>query len=153
MRSLAMASWLGTMLLAAPAVAEDCADWNSERFFANVTVEEVVGCLHAGADANAQDEGGVTPLHLAARFNPSDAVIRALIDAGANLNLRDKTGRAPLHLAAWQMHLAARYNTNPAVLAVLLAAGADPDAQGESDATPLHCGRPGTTAFRRFSPS
>ena len=130
MRSLAMTSWLGTMLLAVPAVADDCADWNSERFFANVTVEEVVGCLHAGADANARDEAGVTPLHLAARFNPSDAVIRALIEAGADLNLRDRPGRTPLHLAAWQ-------NSSTAVVAALIEAGADLNEPNDRGWTPI----------------
>ena len=130
MRSLVMASWLGTMLLAATAVAEDCADWNSERFFANAAVKEVVGCLHAGADANARDEGGVTPLHLAARLNPSDAVIRALINAGADLNLRDKTGRAPLHLAAWK-------NPGAAVVEALIDAGADPNEPNDRGWTPI----------------
>ncbi len=66
MRGLAMVSWLGLMLLAAPAVAGDCEDWHAERFFARATVENVVACLNAGADPNARNETGATALHLAA---------------------------------------------------------------------------------------
>ena len=40
MRGLAMVSWLGLMLLAAPAVAGDCEDWHAERFFARATLLE-----------------------------------------------------------------------------------------------------------------
>ena len=131
MRSLAMTSWLGTMLLAVPAVAEDCAGWNSERFFASASVEEVVGCLHAGADPNEPNDTGATALHLAARLNPSAAVIRALIDAGADLSLRDKPGRAPLHLAAWK-------NPSAAVVEALIEAGAYPNEANDRGWTPLY---------------
>ena len=116
---------------AAPAAAGGCEDWTSEQFFAGATVEEVAACLNAGANPNARNESGATALHLAARFNPSEAVIGALIDAGADLHLRDSPGRAPLHLAAWR-------NPSVAVIEALIDAGADPNMPNDRGLAPLH---------------
>src|SRR4030095_17034711 len=51
-----------------------------------------------GADPNAVDIGGVTPLHRAARTRSLPAV-RALLDGGANPRQPNKSGSTPLHLA------------------------------------------------------
>ena len=51
--------------------------------------------LDAGADLKARDRLGVTPLHWAAGFNESLAIITALLDAGADLKARDKDGETP----------------------------------------------------------
>ncbi len=74
-------------------------DWASEQFFRSATVEEVVARLNAGANPNARNDTGGTALHLAARFNPSGTVIRALIDAGADPNAPNDRGWTPLDLA------------------------------------------------------
>ena len=126
-----MVGWLGTMLLAAPVVAENCADWNSERFFASAAVEEVVGCLHAGADANARDDRGFTPLHLAAQ-NSSAAVIRALTA------LTDADPNEPNDTGGTALHLAARLNPSAAVIEALIDVGADPNLRDEGGRAPLH---------------
>ncbi len=73
--------------------------------------------LEHGADLNARDRFGQTPLHVAAQYGY--APVKYLIDAGAELNARDKDGRTPLHLAA------AHQNTGGRDL--LIAAGADTD--------------------------
>ena len=55
--------------------------------------------LAGGADIDARDEKGLTPLHKAAAWNDV-AAIRALLDGGANVNARGDGGLTPLHLAA-----------------------------------------------------
>ena len=74
--------------------------------------------IEAGADLEAWNLHGLTPLQLAAYINPNPAVIRSLLEAGADVNARNYRGETPLHLAA-------RNNTNSAVIQVLLDAGAD----------------------------
>lgn len=75
---------------------------------------------------------GITPLHVAAFYNSSVAIV-ALIENGADPNaLTTKYDHAtPLHTAA------GRANANEAV-AVLLEYGADPNARTSSGFTPLH---------------
>ena len=56
-----------------------------------------------GADVNATDESGSTPLLEAARFGHED-ICRALIAAGANLKAKDRDGKTPLMLAVQGDH-------------------------------------------------
>ena len=55
--------------------------------------------LAVGADIDARNDDGLTPLHAAAGLNDV-AAIRALLDGGANVNARGDGGLTPLHLAA-----------------------------------------------------
>lgn len=55
--------------------------------------------LRAGADANAADKRGVTPLHRAIRTRCA-AAVRALLAHGADPRLRNGNGSPPLELAA-----------------------------------------------------
>ena len=54
--------------------------------------------IDAGADPNALDKSGVSPLHRAVRNRCSEGV-SVLIDKGANPLLMNKSGSTPLHLA------------------------------------------------------
>ena len=54
-------------------------------------------CLDHGADVNATDAGGNTPLHLAVAS--SDELVRLLVERGANVNAKDQLGRTPLDVA------------------------------------------------------
>lgn len=56
--------------------------------------------IEAGADVNAKDAWGSTPLIVAATFGKTE-VARALIDAGADLHLRNNDGATALHAAAF----------------------------------------------------
>ena len=56
-----------------------------------------------GADVNATDERGSTPLLEAARYGHED-IARVLIAAGANVNAKDKDGKTALMLAVQGNH-------------------------------------------------
>src|SRR5512135_1376415 len=55
--------------------------------------------LDRGADPRVRDNGGGTPLHLAAVFG-EEAHMRVLLAHGAEIDARDNTGMTPLHCAA-----------------------------------------------------
>ncbi len=56
----------------------------------------VTALVNAGAKVGARDErGGWTPLHLAAWFSKTPAVVAALLSAGADPAARDKAGKTP----------------------------------------------------------
>ena len=60
--------------------------------------------IEQGADVNATDDGGITPLHCAATEGHVD-VCRFLIEQGAIVHATDRDGWTPLHQAAWHGRL------------------------------------------------
>ena len=54
--------------------------------------------LAAGAEVNAVDKDGDTPLHLASRYG-REVVVGALLAAGAEVNAVDNNGKTPLDVA------------------------------------------------------
>ena len=93
--------------------------------------------LHHGADPNAIDDLGRTPLH-ASVGNPETyrydrmEVMQLLLEAKADPNIADLRGTTPLHDAA----TIPRETATP--VSLLLRAGADPMARDELGNTPLH---------------
>jgi len=92
--------------------------------------------LKAGADVNAVDVNGRTPLHFAAWQGFMDGiltirheVVQALIAGGANINQQDKIGRTPLHYASHMGY--------ERIVAALLLAGAKIEIKDNEGKTPL----------------
>jgi ankyrin repeat protein len=105
------------------------ADGNTPLLLASVYAgpEGVELLLKKGADVNAANKLGVTPLHRAAT-NYEKA--KLLVDAGANVTVKTKSGRTPLTLAA------RRYGNNQTVK-LLLDKGADAKERNDRGVTPI----------------
>lgn len=143
------------VLEAAKALVQSGADVNARDRFGNTPLHEAdVPALielyaSAGAEPDAANSQGVTPLHRACRFKFTE-VVEKLIDAGADVNARDKEGNTPLHEASAPdtsfINWVAGFEPDPddlrkneANLArLLLAHGANPRASNEDGETPLH---------------
>ena len=92
-------------------------------------IEAVKQHLAAGADVNAKESGGATPLLFAAQGGHKE-IAELLIAEGAEVNANDSTGYTPLHYAA------ARGHKETAEL--LIAKGADVNAKDNQGRTPLN---------------
>ncbi len=92
-------------------------------------VEQIAAALRAGADIDAVDENGATPLGWAASKGHTEAV-RALIRAGADVHAQAAGGQTPLTVAVAQGH--------DAILGLLIAAGADVNERITGDRAPAH---------------
>ncbi len=88
--------------------------------------------LDRGADVNARDDSGYTPLHFAARWQGNTDLAALLLERGAYVNaLTDGLTLTPLHEAAgWLGH--------PEMCALLIEHAANIDAQTDGGRTPLH---------------
>ena len=84
--------------------------------------------IEGGADPNARDRAGYTPLYLAAR--QSSAMTQQLLVSGASPHISNSQGYTPLHAAA----LSGRSDSAER----LLNAGADPNSRTEHQQTPMH---------------
>jgi ankyrin repeat protein len=115
-----------------------------------------------GADVNAKNKAGNTPLMMAAFINHT-AIAEKLIGLGAEVNAKTKYGETPMHYAAEKnsaavaevliksgsevniqvkdgktlLHCAAE-NNSAAVAELLIQSGAEVDAKNQNGYTPLH---------------
>jgi ankyrin repeat protein len=67
--------------------------WDAKR-----QVKTIRCLLDAGAEVNAPDKNGATPLHRAVRTRCA-AAVRCLLEAGSDPTLKNKPGSTPFHLA------------------------------------------------------
>ncbi|KAJ3112978.1 hypothetical protein HDU96_003939 [Phlyctochytrium bullatum] len=94
--------------------------------------EMVTKLKESGADIDALDELGNTPLHLAIQALPD--MVKAFLDHGANPNAVGRNGLTPLHLAAGSLNTETFWTTIDA----LLEKGACRTATDDNGRTPLH---------------
>jgi ankyrin repeat protein len=98
----------------------------------SLSIEIIKALLAAGANVNAADAFGQTPLMIASQGG-SKEVIKLLLDAGAraSINAKDVKGHTALMFAPM------RYDSEPEIVRVLIAAGADVNAVNEDGQTAL----------------
>jgi len=68
-------------------------DWNAVR-----QVQTIQCLLDAGADIDARDKNGASPLHRAVRTRCA-AAVKCLLERGSDPKLKNKSGSTPFHLA------------------------------------------------------
>ena len=91
--------------------------------------------VRSGANINAQDEDGRTPLHVALNhYFPEERTILLFIKKGAEINIQDKGGNTPLHCAVrgywWR-------KVRLEITEMLIKNGADVNAKNRRGQTPL----------------
>jgi ankyrin repeat protein len=91
--------------------------------------------LDSGAEIEAKNEDGSTPLNWAAAFAQTE-IVKLLINRGARINARDKYGNTPLMSAACQCAVATM-NTADDVILMLLDHGAHINARNHDGRTAL----------------
>ncbi len=99
------------------------------HFASNAEVGRVL--IEHGAEVEALDWSGRTPLHWAAQVGLVD-VADLLIQGGADVDRQEQDGSTPLHWAAQEGH--------HEIVRLLLARGAKPDVKNQAGSTPLHWG-------------
>jgi len=92
-------------------------------------LEAVKRLIDEGADVNAENQAGYTPL-LAAASDGQVVIAKVLLSNGADVNKHNQHGRTLLHEASWNGHVSAAE--------LLLANGAEVNARDSKRATPLH---------------
>ncbi len=95
-------------------------------------INTIILLIKNGADINAQNWHGETPLHKASKKEGwgNKEIMSTLINHGADVNIRDNKGQTPLHHASQK--------NSKEVIPVLIAHGAKVNAKDKKGQTPLH---------------
>ncbi len=103
------------------------------RAISNKETEKVPSLIAKGADLEAKNSNGGTPMHAAARLTvtPRDKILKSLLAAGANPNAIDNDGQTPLHIASSGWH----WQTS--TVNILVSHGANVNIRDKKGRTPL----------------
>ena len=131
--------------------------------------EIALALLDHGADANARNADGQTPLHRVSLCpnKKTNCLVQLMLERGADVNARDKDQETPLHSASYMSNLETTrvlldhganihaknvqgqtplhnvsqgvYGPDPALVELLLSRGADVNARDNDQATPFLC--------------
>ncbi|MDE0519322.1 MAG: UvrD-helicase domain-containing protein [Candidatus Dadabacteria bacterium] len=91
----------------------------------------VSSLIEEGADVNARDRNGDTPLHLASRSAEKMEIVSLLIEGGANINAQDEDGDTPLHDALFLLG-------DRKLASFLIEKGADASIKNKNGQAPFH---------------
>ena len=111
-------------------------NWDNELLEAakNGDLIKVQTALENGANPNAKNNAGQTPLHYAASLFAAQEgrveIVKLLLKRGADPNAKNKHGKTPLHYAVTVGDVN--------VVRVLLEHGANPNVKDDNSMTPLH---------------
>ncbi|XP_044764467.1 ankyrin-3-like [Coccinella septempunctata] len=89
--------------------------------------------LDNGADVEARDEAGQTPLHWAVRFHSSMDLVKTLVESGADVNSKDEYGCTPLHILCTK-----GAGVNMDIFDLLLQKMDNPNTEDSKGSTPIH---------------
>ena len=93
-------------------------------------LEIVEYLIENGANIEAKDDYGNTPLHTAANYGSTLEIVEYLIENGADIEANNNDGNTPLHHAA--------ENGNLEIVEYLIENGTNIEAKGDYSYTPLH---------------
>lgn len=96
----------------------------------NESIELVKLLIENGANVNARDKEGRTPLMVLAFHHDNIEIVRALLDGGADIETNDNSADTPIIEAAW--------GGRPNLTKLLIEKGAKVNAQSANGKTPLH---------------
>jgi ankyrin repeat protein len=97
-----------------------------------LSTDYLLELIRDGADVNARNNDGWTPLMLAAGHSTSPEIVTVLLEKGAAIESRDDFGLTPLLLAARSSH-----SKSPEIVRLLLDKGAEVNASNSYGITPL----------------
>ena len=110
-----------------PELTQELIEEISQEWF-DIDMSKIQDLIEKGADVEAKDKWGSTPLHFASGNNHIE-IAKLLLDRGADVKAKDNGGQTPLHFASWHNRIK--------IAKLLIEAGADVDATDDDGETPL----------------
>ncbi len=107
-------------------------DWDNADVSKNVDASKIKYLIERGADVNAKEQYGNTPLHWASIENRIE-LAKLLIERGADVNAKRNDEETPLHTASWKNRIE--------TAKLLIEKGADLEAKCNKGKTPFDWAR------------